>query len=263
MIEELAGLDLERAGRVGFLVLARTAPLAFLAPWLGWKGTAAYVRAAVAVVLALAFVPLAMTSAPVLPTGLATLSFLAIREAMVGAAFAVAVSVPLYALGWTGELIDRWRGSPSDATVIGPAGGSSPLGTLYLAASVVLFVLLGGHRLALAAFADALVDLPPGGGSDAASLAVFALGSARIVSEALSLMLAFLVPAAVVFIVLEVVLGLFGRVAPAIKVWMDAMPLRAALGIFVALVSLSALLPRLGPVFVRSIETASSLLREL
>lgn len=263
MIEELAGVDLERACRVGILVLARTAPLAFLAPWLGVKGTATFVRFSVAVVLAVVLLPMAMRSAPAIGAGWLTLSLLALREALVGAAFAVAVSAPIYALGWTGELIDRWRGSPADGSVSGPAGRSSPLGTLHLGASVVLFVMLGGHRLALASFAEALVHLPPGAGSDAAGFAAFALGSARIVGDALALALAFLAPAAVVLLVFEVVLGLSGRVAPAIRVWMDAMSLRAALGIFVALLSLSALLPRLGPVFERSISTASSLLREL
>ena len=120
---------------------------------------------------------------------------------------------------------------------------------------------LGGHRLALAAFAEGFTALPAGVPVAAADLTTFGLGAMRIVADALVLSVAFLAPAAIAFVVVELALGLAGRVAPAVVTWMDAMPLRAALGVVVALVSLSALLPRLGPVIAGSIEAASDLLR--
>src|SRR5262249_31682253 len=46
------GLDPERVAAVFFLVLARSAPLAFIAPWLGWKGILLAPRTAIAVGLA-------------------------------------------------------------------------------------------------------------------------------------------------------------------------------------------------------------------
>ncbi len=256
MIEEaLVGPDPAATATVLALVLARTLPLAFFAPWLGTSGTAASVRVAVAVVLAMALAPLAREAAPALPAHAATLALALVREGLVGAAFAIAVSAPLYALRWTGELVDRWRGSA------GP--GSSPLGQLHLAAAVVLFFVLGGHRLALAAFAEGLVDVPAGVPASAAELSAFGLGALRIAADALVLAVAFLAPAAMAFVTVELALGIAGRVAPAIAAWMDAMPLRAALGVAIALFSLSALLPRLGPVVARSIESASALLRDL
>lgn len=257
---DVFGVDLERLVGVALLVFARTVPLVFVAPWLGWRGTPGVVRVATAWVLTAAFVPLALANAPEFPGGWLPLSLMGVREVLVGAAFAVAASVPLYAMAWTGELVDRWRGSPADATA---AGNPGPLGALYLGVAVVLFVLLGGHRLALAAFAEGLVTVPPGAGTSAASLTGFALGSARIVADALALMVAFLLPAAVAFVLLEVALGLHARLAPTLKLWMEAMPLRAATGIAIALLSLAALLPRLGPVFSRSIDSASELLQHL
>lgn len=262
-LEALFGADLERLTSVTLLVLARTVPLAFLAPWLGWKGMVAIARIAIAVALSAAFLPLALVHAPSLPTSWLALLILGAREALLGASFAIAASVPLYALGWTGQLIDRWRGSPVDATSIGPAGRSSPLGALYLGAGVVLFVILGGHRLAIAAFADTLIALPLGEGASASSLADFALGAGQIVTHTLTMTLAFLLPAALSFVVLELVLGLWARVAPGLRLWVEAMPLRAGLGIAVALLTLVALLPRLGPVYERSIDTASGLLERL
>ncbi|MEZ4335385.1 MAG: flagellar biosynthetic protein FliR [Sandaracinaceae bacterium] len=258
MIEALLGPDPTVTATVLILVLARTLPLAFLAPWLGWRGTAAYVRVAVALVLAMAMTPLAQAGLAAPPSGAVVLGLAIVREVLVGAAFAIAVSAPLYALSWTGALIDRWRGSPPDATAPSHA---SPLGRLHLAAAVVVFVTLGGHRLALAAFAEGFTALPAGVPVAAADLTTFGLGAMRIVADALVLSVAFLAPAAIAFVVVELALGLAGRVAPAVVTWMDAMPLRAALGVVVALVSLSALLPRLGPVIAGSIEAASDLLR--
>ncbi len=260
---EALGVDVEpdRLAPVFLLVLARTVPLAWLAPWLGWQGTAALVRVSVAVVLAAALTPLALSSAPEVPVSWLPLFVLGVREVLVGAAFAIAASVPLYALGWTGQLVDRWRGSPPDATVVSPLGDSSPLGALHLAASVVLFIALGGHRLALAAFADGLIDAPVGAGADGASLAAFAMGAGRLVTEALELTVAFAAPALLAFLVLELVLGLWGRAAPSLRLWMEGMSLRAALGVAVALLSLGALLPRLGPTFAGSIDAARALVR--
>jgi flagellar biosynthetic protein FliR len=259
----LFGVELARLGPVFLLVLARTAPLAWLAPWLGWKGTASVARASVAFALAVALTPLALGSAPALPDSWLVLAMLSVREALIGASFAIAASAPLYALGWTGQLVDRWRGSPPDATAIGPAGRASPLGTLHLGAAVVLFVTLGGHRLALAAFASGFSDAPVGAGGDPSSVVAFALGAGRIVTEALELALAFAAPAVVSFLVLELALGLWGRVSPGLALYMEGMPLRAALGVAVALLGLSALLPRLGPVFTESIDAAAELVRAL
>ncbi|MBX3273043.1 MAG: flagellar biosynthetic protein FliR [Sandaracinaceae bacterium] len=256
--EALLGSDPAAAATVLALVLARTLPLAFVAPWLGLRGTALFARVAAALVIALALAPLARAVSPALPEGVAPLALALVREALVGAAFAIALSAPLYALLWTGSLIDRWRGSPPDATA---ASAGSPLGQLHLGAGVVLFVLLGGHRLALAAFAGGLVDLPAGAPASAVSLGQLALGAMRIVADALVLSVAFLAPAAIAFVLVELAFGLAARVAPAVSGWMEAMPLRAALGVALALFGLSALVGRLGPVFARSIETATDLLR--
>lgn len=252
LLEAAFGVALERLAPVVLLVLARVLPMTWLAPWLGWKGTAALTRTAVALVLTAAFTPLALASAPALPASWPALLLLGTREALVGASFAIAASVPIYALGWTGDLLDRFGGGPSTRP--------GPLGALHVAAGVVLFVLLGGHRLALAAFADGLVDVPVGAGLDEAGALALALGAGRIITAALTLTVAFALPAAVAFLVLEATLALLARVSPALGTWMESLSARALLSIAIALLSLSALLPRLGPTFVESVEAARNLL---
>lgn len=242
--------DLSRLAGVFLLVLARVVPLAWIAPWLGWRGTSSAVRVALAVVLALAWTPLALLHCPAVPAGVLTLSALAVRELLVGATFAVAASAPLYALRWAGAMADRWRGS------VAPLG-PGPLGALHLGAGVVLFVSLGGHRVALAAFGTTLADLPPGAAADPG----IALGVARVLADALTLAVSLAVPTALAVVLLELAMGLWGRIAPGLRAFMLALPLRAAVGLAVALISLSVALPRLAPVFAASIDAASDLVR--
>ena len=238
----------ERWAAVLWLVLARTAPLALAAPWLGWRGTTTAIRAIVAITISLAIVPAALATAPALPSEWLALALLGVREALLGLAFAIAASAPLYALSWTGALLDRWRGGTE------PGG---PLETLHAAAAVVLFVALGGHRLALGAFARAMETSPVGAAVD---LADMSLGTARLVTSTLELALALAAPAALAFVAVELVMGLAGRVAPRATSWMAAMPLRAALGVAVALLGLAAALPVLGPTLSYFVERAAELL---
>lgn len=254
----LFGVELGRSAPVVLLVSARALPLAWLAPWLGWRGNAASVRVMVALVVALALTPLALAQAPRVPGGWLPLLLMGLREALVGTAFAIAASVPLWALGWAGDLLDRWRGSPSD----GSARGEGLLGTLHVSAGVVFFVSVGGHRLAIAAFGGSLVDAPVGTGA-ALALSSFALGTARLVTAALELALALAAPAAVAFLLLEGALALAGRVAPTLRPWVLGMPLRAALGVAIASLGLSAALPRMSGPIAGSIEAATELVRRL
>lgn len=262
LVRQWLGEGIDRALPTFVLLSLRALPLAFVAPWLGWKGTATYARASVAIVVALALTPLALSTAPALPASGLALALLGVREVLIGVAFAIASSLPLWALGWTGELVDRWRGSSPDATAIGPSDAASPLGVLHLTAGVVLFVTLGGHRLALAAFGEGLIDAPVGAGASG-ELRAFALGTGRLVTASLELAVAFAAPAAIAFVLLEIVLGLAARIGPELRLYASALPLRAGLGIAAALVGLSALLPRLSPLFAGSIEAAGELVRGL
>src|SRR5690606_25037941 len=117
-------------------------------------------------------------------------------------------------------------------------GPTSPLGVLHLSAAVALFLSLGGHRTALSAFGRSLVEAPIGTTASTSDLAHFALGAGKLVTLSLELALAFAAPAALAFVVLEIALGLAHRIAPELALWTHAVPVRAALGIGVALIGL-------------------------
>ncbi|MEM9067390.1 MAG: flagellar biosynthetic protein FliR [Myxococcota bacterium] len=244
---------------VGALVAARIAPLTVFAPWLTLRRTPPIIRGSLIVALTVALTPLALTSAGSAVDSVGPLVFgaMALREALVGTLFAVATALPLYALDWSGRLVDTWRGA-SLAEVIAPPTGerTSPLGDLYLMMGVVLFLTLGGHRVAFAAFADALVVAPVGDVNLVGGAGTVAFGAARLSASALAFATSVAAPMAVAIVVVEMSLGLIARSAPQVPVFFAGMPLRAATGLGAALAGLSLLVGQLPEVFSTAIEIA-------
>jgi type III secretory pathway component EscT len=251
----LFGESLQRVGPVAGLLLARLLPLAWVAPWLGWGLRASLLRGLVVVVLAVGLLPVALAHTPQIALSVSVFGLAALRELVIGATFAVAVSVPLYALSWSGRLMDEWRGASF--------GGEAPraLGQLYLGAAVVVFWALGGHRLALTGFASTLSEVP------LATVSTFSLdfllGALRVVVAALELALAFAAPAALAMVFLELMVGVWARLSPSFGGWLEVLSVRSALLIAAAGLGLSALVPRLGPIYARSIELTRDVISTL
>jgi type III secretory pathway component EscT len=261
LVAELGGEDaILRWLVVGALVAARVAPLTIFAPWLALRSTPPVLRAALIVALTVSLTPIAIESAPAIAPGGLELALLSVREALVGTTFALATALPLYALDWAGRLVDTWRGA-SLAEVINPHTGerTSPIGDLYLLMGVVLFLSLGGHRVAIEAFAGALETIPVGTGDVAGGAETVAMGALRLFGNALAFAAALAAPAAAAIVLVEAALGLVARAAPQIPVFFAGMPLRAAVGIAAALLGLSILVGELPAAYRGALESAEEL----
>jgi flagellar biosynthetic protein FliR len=247
---------------VGTLVAARVLPLVLFAPFFAMRAAPALLRTAVALALTVALEPLAASVAPPLPGALG-LAPLVLREALVGTVFAVAAALPLHALGWFGGLVDTWRGAGQGEVALPDGERTSPLGALALLLGVAIFVSLGGHRLALASFAEGLVRAPVGAAVGEAGLRAVALGAARLVADALAFAAALAAPAALAIVLVELALGLIARAAPQIPMYFAGMPLRAGVGLGAVLLSLSLAVERLPAAFRAAVGAASSLVGRL
>lgn len=259
----LGGPDqVTRVLAAGGLVAARVGPLTVLAPWIALRSAPATVRSALILALTVAFVPLALETAPVIDTTPSLWAFALMREAVIGLLFAFAAALPFFALDWAGRVTDIWRGA-SLSEVLAPATGdrTSPLGELYLFTGIVLFLTLGGHRFALDVFADSLVFAPIGGVTAVTSFGDVALGAARLSAVALTFAAALAAPAAVCIVLVELSLGLIARAAPQVPVFFAGMPLRAATGLAAALVALTVLIDQLPTAFQDGVESARTLVR--
>ncbi len=243
---------------VGALVAARVAPLSVIAPWIALKGAPVLVRTAIVLALTVSLAPLALELAPASLPGGWELAVLALRETLVGSVFALLSSLPFFAVDWAGRLTDTWRGA-SLAEVIAPHSGerTSPMGDLYLLGGIAFFVAIGGHRLAIAAFAEGLSAVPPGTVDLAGGIPEAALSTMRLAASALAFAAAVAAPAAVAIVLVEVSLGLVARAAPQIPVFFAGMPLRAATGIAAALLAASVLVGELPLAFREAIDSAA------
>lgn len=250
----------EAIARAG-LIAARLGPLTVIAPWLGLRSAPATVRSALILALTVAFYPLALGLPFTAPPNAIAYAAAGLREALLGTAFALAVALPLHALDWAGRLVDSWRGAGL-AEVLSPATGerTSPLGDLLLMAGVVLFIAVGAHRLALAAFAESLRLAPIGAPALLQSAPSLAFGAIELTGSALALAAAIAAPAAVAIVLVEVALGLVGRSAPQLPVFFAGMPLRAATGLAALLLGLAVTLDQLPQAFEAAITSAKALL---
>ncbi|MFW5925609.1 MAG: EscT/YscT/HrcT family type III secretion system export apparatus protein [Myxococcota bacterium] len=256
--------EVNRALVIGTLVAARVAPVTVLAPWIVLRDAPAAVRLAIMAVLTVALAPLALASAPETTPRGAPLFLLGFREAIVGTTFALATALPLHALEWAGRLIDTWRGATL-AEVIAPSSGerSSPTGLLYLLLGVALFAVLGGHRLAIAAFAEGLAVAPVGVVTLGTSVSDVAFGAARLSASAIGFALAIAAPVGVTLLAVEASLGLMARAAPKVPAFFAGMPLRAAVGIGALLLASSYAVARFPAVFRDAVDAGLSLMRAL
>lgn len=222
---ELASLPEGALGATLAIVLARVAPLALIAPWMGGARAPWPLRLGLVGALALALLPAAIGVTP--PSTAPGLVLALVREALVGGAFAVAISVPLFALEEAGAVIDRVRGGTGEA-----------LRTWYAMLGAALFFALGGHRVALVALAADLGRTPLGGALDGPALA---LGTARIVTSALVLTAAFAAPAVALVLVTELALALWARASAGLEARLVAVPLRAVVALAAILLGLAML----------------------
>lgn len=234
---------------LGLLVALRLAPLTVLAPWIALKQSPAVLRAVLLLALTVALTPIAEANAPPLPDTSVAFLLAALREIVVGTTLAIASAIPLLALDQSGRLIDALRGAQGELS--GPSGDrSSTLGVFSMLFGTTLFLVLGGHRLVLAALADGIVSSPPGTLALTANLLT---ETARLLVLSIELAVALAAPAAVALFASDVALGLVSRSASNIPMHFLAMPLRTAVGLAAVLLALSLLVPQLAELFRQSV----------
>lgn len=217
------------------LVSLRLAPLALVTPLLGGRALPAQARAVLFAALALGLFP-ATQAAPSVPASFGPwLALAALREVVVGAAFALVVSVPFFALEHAGRLLDVARGANA-AEVTAPDSGarSSPLAELLRWTFTVAFVSAGGLRAVLRAFSATLELAPPmlaPPSTTALTLRTGELAERAMRASSDTLASGFTLASAglVSLFAVEAALALASRLAPALAHAQLALPLRALL----------------------------------
>ena len=217
----------EDAGGLAVL-LVRPGMLVLATPFLGAISAPAILRVGLTGLLGVLLAPVVA-----LPQSIsaAALAAIILREVAVGLSIALAIRILVFGAEFAGQLAGYSIGL-SIGSLIDPQSGvrNNTLAILY--ANLVIIVAFAGnvhHRL-ISALADSYAAVPVGlggidptlGGHIASMLGLVFVIGVRIAA-----------PVVIVLLVVELGLGLVGRVAPALNVMMSGAPIRLAVGLLV------------------------------
>lgn len=246
----LEGLDLERQVAVFFLVAARWAPLVLLAPFFASRSMPQTARFGLVAALTILVFPAAQAAAGPLPTGGAAIAMLVAREVLVGSVLGLLVAIPFRALEAAGRLMDSARGANMAEMLAAPTDvRTSPLGAFLLLLGVVLFMMVDGHQLVIQAAGLSYRTLPVGGGlgpnapSEVVALAIHLGARFFLIAAGLA------APVLAAAVLLDLALGVAGRVAPQLPLYFLGLPTKALGGVAVILLALPLVVIAMGGVF--------------
>ena len=218
------------------LVLARVSPLFVLAPLFSSKLVPPRVRGIVAVALAIGLSPV-VSKGVTLPTGVMDVTWLVLKEMLVGGAFAFAVGGLAAALSAAGSFIDTSIGF-SYGSLVDPLTGtqSTVLAQAYSLVGMLIFIAIGGDGWVVAGpRAHLRHGRPrPGAGRSAASSAASTPCSARSSSRAIEVA----GPVLLALILTDAAFGVVSRVVPQLNVFAVGFPAKIVVGLLLVTATL-------------------------
>jgi flagellar biosynthetic protein FliR len=238
------------------LVLARVAPLFWLAPLFSSKAFPTRVRTVTALALAIGISPAATRALGEarVPDETWALAGLMGKELLVGTAFAFCIGALFAALGAAGAILDLSIGFQLGG-VIDPLAGqqSSLLQQLYAMIGVLVFIAIGGDGWVIAGLArtyDAvpLLDSPQLGSLTEAAQVAF--------SGVFGAALQICAPVLLALIITDAAIGVVSRVVPQLNVFAVGFPAKIAVGLLVVGASLPFAAGWLGDELQRSVTQA-------
>jgi len=211
------------------VLLVRPGMLVVATPFLGAVSAPAITRIGLTVLIALTIAPMVPVPANL---SLAGVAGAVLREAAIGLALAMAIRVLVFGAEFAGHFAGYSIGL-SIGSLIDPQTGvrNNIFALLYGNIAVLTVLATNTHHRLLSALVDSYAAVPVGLGALDASLAGQV---ARMLGMVFVIGVRIAAPLVVVLLVVELALGLAGRVAPALNVMMSGAPIRLAIGLFVA-----------------------------
>lgn len=231
------------------LILARTLPLVFFAPFLGGGLAPSEVKMGMAVSLAILVWPVAREAMPVMvPTTAMPFMLLMAKETLIGTCMGFSASHIFTAMEVAGRLTDTARGAAMGEVMVPSTKlRATVLGSLFQQLLVIFFITLGGYRIFFEAFFNSFVQLPLTGGIMVASgyndLIEF---MCRASANTLYIGLILAAPSLAATFITDLVFGILNRVAPQLNAYFLSMPVKAMGALAMLLLGLPAIIDRMG-----------------
>ncbi len=241
-----------------FLVLARISPLFVIAPLFNSRQIPARARTCVALAFALGLYPLAVAGQE-LPTEVAAIVALIVKELLVGLAFALCVAILFAAIEAAGALLDFVVGF-SFGGALDPITGnnSAVLGRVYSLVAVAIFLAVNGDAWLIQGLARTFDLVPLASTPDFASIGE---GVAAVFSTIFTAALEVAAPVLIACVLTDVAFGLVSRVVPQMNVFAVGFPVKVLVALFVVAASLPFVGGWIGDELQTSVGQALSTLR--
>ncbi|WP_035351864.1 flagellar biosynthetic protein FliR [Edaphobacter aggregans] len=230
-----------------FLIVARLIAALSLAPFMGGQALPSQAKMGLAAVIAALLYPgLAKASGPIPGSSMFYFALLA-KEFVVGMMIGFISQMIFFGVQIAGIVIDTQRGL-NQITYLAPQlpGNVSALGNLQVQASIVLFLLLGGHLLFLRSIAHSFLVIPllqvPHFGSGWLPLAN---GFTRISASAILVGAQLCAPVVLTIFLVDISFGSIQKVASSIRISSDSNIAKSWIGLAVFLLSAGFFFDRL------------------
>lgn len=225
------------------LVFARISSFVVISPLFGGQYAPAIVKAGITFVITVVLFPLVSTPDQLFFSGLGGFAAVLLREVGVGLLMGFLCNLILQTMNILGQLFDLHIGFMMTNFFDPSVGGQITLTAKFLyLTGIILFFVLDGHHMLLLGLAKSFEIVP-------VNMAILSGSSAEIIIKAFARMITLAVqlsaPFIAVILIIDVCLGILGRTAPQMNIFMMGFPLKIIGGILV----LAIMAPIMGTVF--------------
>jgi flagellar biosynthetic protein FliR len=245
------------------LALTRIATAVTLTPFLGGQAVGPNIKVGLSVAMTVVLLPgLSVQQQPEI--SVPAFVALMIKEAMIGVTIGFLTQLILYAVQVSGALIDTMRGldQPGLTTPQLPSNVSA-LGLLQFQVALVIFLSLNGHLLFLRALARSFDQLPLFSFPRLASPELLAEEMGRISGQVFVIALQLGAPILVTLFLVDVLFGIFGKMAPQININQESQPVKALIGLVMLILSVGFVFTRLDGVLSQMLWNISTILSRI
>jgi flagellar biosynthesis protein FliR len=232
--------------QIFFLVLTRVMAVIIHIPNLGGQTIPTQIRIALGIILAALLVPWTPLGVDVESMALLTFAAAILKEIIIGTIIGYAAILTFAVISIAGETLGIGSGFGSDR-IFNPALEQSvtPIGQLFVVVSMLYFMAINGHHIAIIALQKSFTLLPVNSPLPTFTVEILLKSTAQLIT--FGIQIAFPIFAAL--FLTDITLGLLSRVAPQVQVYFLGLPVKIALSLFALGLSMSIIFPHLRDLF--------------
>jgi flagellar biosynthetic protein FliR len=225
-----------------FLVFARITSFIVVFPIFGGNNVPAQVKAGISLIISLVLLPIISFQFPTTEVNLLLYILMVLREVGVGLISGLVCSYILQIFSMVGQIFDLHIGFLMASFYDQTLGQTTLTARFLYMTGIVLFFTLDGHHMVLTGLAKSFEMVP-------LNTAIFSGVSLSLLIKSFSKMITMAVqisaPIIAVVLIVDICLGLLGRIAPQMNIFMMGFTIKIGVGIL----TLAILLPLMGVVF--------------